>query len=52
MESARERAAEIGVNPSLAQLGDVDSPLSVYWRRHAPNGAFDAYMEALETTQR
>lgn len=46
MASARERAREIGVPPSLAQLADTDSPVSVWWRNHAPNGAFAALTEA------
>lgn len=27
-------------HPSVAQLADTDSPLSVYWRRSAPDGAY------------
>ncbi len=47
IEGARVLGEEIGVNPSIAQLPDPDSPLSVYWRRRAPNGAYDAYEEAI-----
>jgi hypothetical protein len=32
----------IGTHPSLAQLSDPDSDLSVFWRRQAPNGAYEA----------
>lgn len=39
---SRRTVAEVGVLPSVAQLADVDSPLSVFWRRHAPDGAYDA----------
>jgi hypothetical protein len=35
-------AETIGTIPSIAQLADPDSPLSVYWRREAPNGAYEA----------
>lgn len=48
LDLSRSIASEVGVNPSLAQLADADSPLSVYWRRHAPNGAFDALEQARE----
>lgn len=40
-------AETIGTIPSIAQLSDPDSPLSVYWRREAPNGAYDALETAL-----
>ncbi len=40
-------AETIGTIPSIAQLADQDSPLSVYWRREAPNGAYNALEMAL-----
>jgi hypothetical protein len=46
LEQARTLAELIGTPPSLAQLGNADSDLSVYWRRQAPNGALDAYEQA------
>jgi hypothetical protein len=50
LEQARALADQIGTPPSLAQLGNVDSDLSVYWRRQAPNGALAAYEQAVETS--
>lgn len=47
LHHARTLATEVGSYPSVAQLADPDSDLSVYWRRTAPNGAVDAYEEAL-----
>ncbi len=35
-------------NPTLAQLADQDSPLSVYWRKQANNLAYDALEMAKE----
>lgn len=48
LEQSRVIADQVGVNPSIAQLADVDSPLSVFWRRNAPNGAFEALEQAVE----
>jgi hypothetical protein len=48
LEKARVFGDHVGSNPSLAQLADPNSDLAVYWRRNAPNGAFEAYEEALE----
>jgi endonuclease V-like protein UPF0215 family len=48
LEQAREFGDQIGSHPSVAQLADPNSPLAVYWRRTAPNGAFEAYEEAIE----
>jgi len=48
IERARQLELQLGAAPSLAQLADVDSPLAVYWRRVAPNGAYQAYEEAIE----
>lgn len=47
LEDGRRLASKIGSAPSLAQLAYPDSDLSVYWRRHAPNGALEAYEEAI-----
>jgi hypothetical protein len=38
----------VGSNPTLAQLSDKDSPLSVYWRRNANDLAYDALEQAYE----
>jgi hypothetical protein len=46
LEQARVLANVIGTPPSLAQLADPDSDVSVYWRRQAPNGALEAYEQA------
>lgn len=48
LEQARIFADEVGSHPSIAQLADPNSDLAVYWRRTAPNGAFEAYEEAIE----
>lgn len=48
LEKARIFGDQVGSHPSLAQLADPNSDLAVYWRRNAPNGAFEAYEEALE----
>jgi hypothetical protein len=47
LHHGRTLATEMGSYPSIAQLADVDSDLSVYWRRQAPNGALEAYEQAL-----
>lgn len=44
---SRALVTEVGSYPSFAQFADRDSDLAVYWRRHAPNGAVEAYEEAL-----
>ena len=50
LERAQTMHAILGVPPSIAQLADPDSPLSVYWRREAPNQeAVDIYSEAYDT---
>jgi len=48
LEQARVFGDKVGSHPSTAQLADSNSDLAVYWRRHAPNGAFEAYEEAIE----
>lgn len=48
LENARTLGHEVGVPPSIAQLADPDSHLSVYWRREAPNEAANAYHQAAE----
>lgn len=40
--------SKIGAPPSLAQLAEPDSPLSVYWRLNAPNGAYEALEMAVD----
>lgn len=48
LEKARIFGDQVGSHPSMAQLADPNSDLAVYWRRNAPNGAFEAYEEAIE----
>ncbi len=48
VERSRELTGEVGVNVSIAQLADRDSPLSVYVRRTAPDGVYNALEEAIE----
>lgn len=48
LRSARDRTHEIGAAPSLAQLAHRDSPLAVWWRNNAPEGAYKALNEAQE----
>ncbi len=48
LDDSRTMTAEIGLPPSVAQLADPDSHLSVYWRREAPNEAARAYHQAAE----
>lgn len=48
LDDARVLKEEVGSHPSIAQLADPDSDLSVYWRRQAPNGALGAYEMATE----
>lgn len=48
LEQARVFGDQVGSHPSMAQLADPNSDLAVYWRRNAPNGAFEAYEEAIE----
>jgi hypothetical protein len=47
-ESARTLTNVIGIHPSVAQLANPDSPLSVHWRRNAPDSAYNAYEQGLE----
>lgn len=49
LSDARELGADIHSVPSLAQLANPDSDLSVFWRRNAPNGALRAYEAAYES---
>lgn len=42
LELSRDMHGEVGANPTLAQLADQDSPLSVYWRRNGSNEAVNA----------
>jgi hypothetical protein len=48
LDRARAMGAELGTPPTLAQLSDPDSDLSVYVRRNAPNRIYDAYEQSLE----
>lgn len=48
LDDSRTMTTEIGLPPSVAQLADPDSHLSVYWRREAPNEAAQAYHQAAE----
>jgi hypothetical protein len=48
VEDARVVGQQIGSHVSLAQLADSDSPLSVEWRRQAPDGAYEALERAVE----
>lgn len=43
VQDSRDLGADVGSAPSLAQLANPDSDLSVFWRREAPNGALQAY---------
>lgn len=47
LNDARTLGDSIGLPPSVAQLADPDSHLSVFWRREAPNGAAMAYRTAV-----
>jgi hypothetical protein len=46
LESRAAVAARIGSAPTLAQMADTDSDLSVWWRRNAPDQAYTAYRDA------
>lgn len=48
LNDARCLDGTIGLPPSIAQLADPDSHLSVYWRRESPNGAKQAYEAAVD----
>ncbi len=47
LQTSRDLSTVIGSAPSLAQLANPDSDLSVHWRRTAPNGAVEAYEQAV-----
>jgi hypothetical protein len=49
LEDARTLHSVVGSHPSIAQLSDLYSHLSVYWYRHAPGSAQKAVQEALTT---
>ncbi|MEO8785304.1 MAG: hypothetical protein ABI221_03310, partial [Candidatus Saccharimonadales bacterium] len=49
LQQSRQLADTIGSHPSMAQLAVPDSDLAVFWRRSAPNGAFDAYSAAADS---
>lgn len=48
LERSRVLEKQIGSHPSLAHLADPDSDLAIFWRRSAPNGAYEAYEYAIE----
>ncbi|MEO5627697.1 MAG: hypothetical protein ABIQ89_02315 [Candidatus Saccharimonadales bacterium] len=48
LNDSRTLEAEIGLPPSIAQLSDPDSHLSVFWRREAPTDALNAYHSAVD----
>jgi hypothetical protein len=48
IDDARSLTDEIGVHVSVAQLAHQDSELSVFWRRNAPSGAFEALEAAVD----
>lgn len=48
VEQARVLGTRMGTHPSIAQLADPDSDLSVAWRREAPDDAFEALEAAYE----
>lgn len=48
LNDARTLQADIGLPPSMAQLADPDSHLSVFWRREAPTDAVRAYHAAVD----
>lgn len=50
LEDSRTLHKQVGSNPTLAQLADTDSPLSVYWRRAANDLAYEALEQAVEAT--
>lgn len=52
LEKARTFGDQIGSHPSIAQLADPNSDMVLHLRRHAPNGAFEAYEEAIEIFSR
>ena len=49
LEDSRTLYKQVDSNPTLAQLADNDSPLSVYWRRNANDVAFEALEQAIES---
>lgn len=48
LRDSRALSHDIGSHPSLAQLANPLSDLSVFWQREAPNGALQAFHGALE----
>lgn len=46
VDNSRIMGEDIGVVPSLAQLADPYSNVSVFWHRNAPNGAMNALEQA------
>lgn len=48
LDAARTLESALGVPPSIAQLANPYSNLSVHWHNHAPNGALQAFEQALD----
>lgn len=48
LRETRDLAHKIGILPTIDQLADDMSQLSVLWQREAPDGAWKAYHEARE----
>jgi hypothetical protein len=47
LDKARQMHRTIGAHPSIAQLADPYSHVSVYWHRHAPGSVQTAVIDAL-----
>lgn len=52
LEAARDAHEEMHAHPSMVQLSDPFSPLTVYWRNNAPPSARTAVHDALESLAR
>lgn len=50
LDVARQFSIDHHSHPSIAQLANPDSPLGVHWRNTAPNGAYQAYREAIASS--
>jgi hypothetical protein len=46
--TTHELAEALTVAPSIAQLADRNSPLTMHWNNAATNGAYDALQQAQE----
>lgn len=47
LEDARTFDSTLLEHPSVAQLADPDSPLGIFWRKQAPQSAYEAYEQAI-----